>query len=240
MKLKATGLLLVLGMLMGLSVTPAAANQTSGTHVGVFSGTAGVGKTSMCNEQTGQASNVGGGGIGLPVDPETLEPTDKNRLGWRIEAGLVVDTLYGLGTANLCGTLNKVEPVEGVSLGASCLTTKGWNGGGEVEFPGEPNPPFNQPETLQVSDLTWKAALGGTFVAWGQVDRGATKKTGTDLLLAVVQVVPDENSPTSCLDKVEDDKAGDGEQELDVVAAYAVVGGAGQLAPEKDPDGKKA
>jgi hypothetical protein len=162
MKAKAIGVLLAMAMLLGLAALPASAAST-GSHAGVFNGTALVSKSS--------------------TPPGTI------------------------GTANLCGQLT--GPAGG-PIGASCASTKGYNGHGNVTDP-----------NLYVSNLTWKAAAAGSFIVTGNV--GQTKGNKSDLLVAFVQVAP--GSPTSCLDKETVGKVG--HQAFTVAATYAVIANAG-------------
>lgn len=214
MKLKATGLLLALAMLLGMAALPAAAAISVGPHVGAFQAIADVGKEGTCaNDGTG---TVSGGGIGLLPGAPVAEV--KN--AWfTISDGIVVDVPSGLGTANLCGRLTAPLQdtagldVKALGIGASCLATKGWGGYGLAEFEGP---------DIWISNLGWKATVGGTFIVTGDV--GGAKGKKQDLLIGEVQAL-NENVLVFCAEKALGNK-----QDPDpflVAAVYEIIPGLG-------------
>lgn len=230
MKLKATGLLLALAMMLGVAALPAAAAISVGPHVGAFQAIADVGKTGTCNNNG--TGSVSGGGIGLLPGAPVAEV--KN--AWfTISNGLVVDVPALQGTANLCGRLtaplqdtaglNLKEPIDGqpVGIGASCAATKGWGGYGLADF-AAPNP------DVWISNLGWKATVGGTFIVTG--DAGGAKGKKSDLLVAEVQAL-NENVLLFCAQKALGDKS-DPDPFL-VAAVYEIVPGLGGTVPKKAP-----
>lgn len=238
MKLKATGLLLVMAMLLGIAALPASADVSVGAHVGAFMGQADVGKASgICDN--GSQPHVKGGGIGLlPGDLNLLDDeivnTDAKNAYWRILAGTVVDVPNLVGTAELCGKLT--APLQGdpdgagplpfvdmraQGIGASCASTKGYDGRGEVAFP-------TKPEPLYITNLGWKATVGGLFIVTGDV--GGQKGKKADLLLAQVQALSD-TVLLGCIQKTQGNKSDP--DPFTVVATYEIIPGAGGTQPKK-------
>lgn len=227
MKVKATGLLLAVAMMLGIAALPASA-ALEGAHAGVFSAVARVGKgPGTCNNDG--TGSVSGGGIGLI--PEVGAP--KNAV-FTISQGLVVDVKGGQGTANLCGyltaplqdTVPGVDP-KALGIGASCATTKGWGGSGKATFP---TPLKKAPRSIWITDLGWKITVGGTFLVTG--DTGVGKGQETGLLVAVVQAL-NENVLLDCVSKFQGDKSNP--DPFTVVAAYKIFPVGGNTLPEKDP-----
>lgn len=204
MKLKGIGFLMAVAMVVGMMVLPASAATPAGTHVGAFSATAEVGKTSDGCPNNG-VSDVDGGGLGLPV------VTDKHILEWAITNGTAVDVPAGIGSVNLCGSLK-----DSVALGASCASTIGHSGKGLADF---------ADVDVFLTDVGWLPAAGGTLVVSG---RAAGSSTGGDpdgkkrveTLTALVQVAPGDES---CFTKGAVNPTKSGEQPFTVAAAYVIA-----------------
>lgn len=220
MKLKATGLLLAMAMMLGVAAMPASAATSVGAHTGVFIATAKVGKFGSCgNDGVGTTS---GGTIGL------LPLPTKNAY-YTIEAaqGQVVDAPNGPGNAQICGRLtaplqDTPLDVKGLTgIGASCMSTKGWGGSGKATF-------ANQ--TIYLSNLGWKITVGGTFLV--TADAGGVSKKKADLLVAQVQAI-NENVLISCVNKTLGDK--NEPAPFTVAATYEIIPGAGNNVPKKAP-----
>ncbi|HWH31272.1 MAG TPA: hypothetical protein VNU01_01230 [Egibacteraceae bacterium] len=229
---------LVVAMALGVGIMPAAADEPRAPDAGVFQGTAQVGKSGDCDNEGG-AHNVTGGGIGAPVvnGPKNAQ--------YSINApDSVVSVSYGVGSLRLCGFLTGplgikkvvVDDAKATSendltvpVGASCVSTKGWGGKGKATF----NSVLGEPATtvIYISNLGWKATVGGTFLV--TADTGGTSKKKADLLVAVVQALS-EGAVIGCLEKVlaMQDKSGLTPDPFTVVASYALL-------PVENPQDKK-
>lgn len=215
MKVKVTGMVLVVAVLLGMMAMPAAANSVAPT-AGVFAGEASVGKKGVCN-QDGSGS-VSGAGLGLANAEEPTQVLDVKRAWYTIDApASVVDVVYGQGSLKLCGKLGPNL----TGLGASCATTKGWDGQGKASFT---NLLTGAGKAISISNLGWIATAGGTFLVTGDVgDYTAGTKKKADQLVAVVQALDDE-VVLNCLEKRGSgrDQTG-GATTFDVVAVYSIV-----------------
>jgi len=200
MKIKVTGMLMTIAMLVAMVALPAGAATGLGNHVGVFEGAASVGKLDATCANDGQGS-VSGGGLGLPVVHE-----EKPLAHWRIDVGNAVDIPWLVGSGQLCGDLEELDPPLNLGLGASCVTTKGSDGKGKVAF---------DDGDIVVSGLSWTATVGGTFVVQGKAT-GLLKKAPTNDIVAVVQAL-DQLVVVGCVLK---DKTQT--QTFNVVAVYAI------------------
>lgn len=223
MKLKVTGILMVIAML--LMALPAGAATGAGEDVGVFFGEALVGKQGTCNN-LGGLHDVTGGGIGAP-----LLNGPKNAVYSINAPASVISPLYGEGSLRLCGRLTApLHEAAGTGtpdtkiLGASCVSTKGWDGQGRAEFP-------STGRVVYLSNLGWKATVGGTFLV--TADIGGDKGKKQDLLVAAVQALSN-GAVLGCLAKLQqappigsDDKDSMSPDPFTVAAAYTIIPDAG-------------
>jgi hypothetical protein len=210
MKLKATGRMLALAMVLSVFALPALASTSVGPDAGLFQGIAQVGKTGTCD--TNGEGTISGGGIGLPV----LNGDKDAR--YRIDSppDSVFSLSYGFGALRLCGELD--SPL-GTPLGASCAATRGHGGQGRGAFPN-----FDSPvQEIWLQNLGWDVTAGGTFAVTADVG-GTSGKTG-EKLYAVVQALS-EGAVLGCLSKATTGDAGKGSMTPDpftVVAAYGII-----------------
>ncbi|HWH31273.1 MAG TPA: hypothetical protein VNU01_01235 [Egibacteraceae bacterium] len=212
MKLRASALFLAVSMMLGLAALPAAAAVDS--DLGVFQGTAQVGKSGTC-DNSGGAHDVTGGGIGLPV------VNGAKRAQYSINApSSVVSPIYGIGSLRLCGKLTSpldIEYVEGTPVGASCASTKGYDGQGKATFDG-----LVKDRDVYLKNLGWEITVGGTFLV--TADGGGSKGADSHKLVAVVQALS-EGAVVGCLEKTLAgmDKSGLQPDPFTVAAAYVLV-----------------
>jgi len=228
MRIKGTGLLLAIAVLLTVAAVPAMAASPAAPDAGVFVGIADVGKTGTCNAD-GTVTSLSGQGIGL------LPVVDAKNAVYRINApqGAAVSVLHDAGGLKLCGYLT--APLHGAAgpgtpdtkiLGATCAATKGWGGKGVATFA---NPVGH---TVTLTDLGWKATVGGTFVV--TADASGNGKAA-DTLVAVVQALS-ETAVLGCTEKtVANSTTGKGTatDTFDVVAGYTIL--PGDLNPSKAP-----
>lgn len=201
MKIRAFGMLLALAMVLGLAAVPAGANPTGVSHVGVFTGDAAIGKTETDPCDNSGVSTVAGGSLGLPA----LNGAGKHLLYWSISNGAAVDFPLLQGTVALCGKLT--DPADLPLGGASCISTKGYDGKGKASFAGG---------DIWLSNIGWKNALGGTLLVQGHA--GSGKGSKTDWLIAIVQVGVND---IACAEKTVNSSKPDGS--FKVAAAYTII-----------------
>lgn len=225
MRIKETGLMLAIAVLLTVAAVPALAASPAAPDAGTFLGVADVGKTGTCNAD-GTVTGLSGQGIGL------LPVIDAKNAVYRINApeGTATSILHGAGALKLCGYLT--APLHGAAgpgtpdtkiLGATCAATKGWGGKGVATFPGH---------TVTLTDLGWKATVGGTFLV--TADASGNGKAA-DTLVAVVQTLS-ETAVLGCTEKtVANSTSGKGTttDTFDVIAGYTIL--PGDLNPSKAP-----
>ncbi|HWH31652.1 MAG TPA: hypothetical protein VNU01_03170 [Egibacteraceae bacterium] len=204
MRIRATGLLAAIGLLVGMMAAPASADAP--TDAGIFNGQAsvsqdrGTDQTKWCQPDGTFAGLNTQTGVGLPL----LGGVDKAY--WKIDApqGAVISLArVATGSLQMCGELAPLT-TSPAQLGASCITTKGSNGQGFGDFDGD---------QIWLSGLSWEATVGGTFTVTAKA--GSTQgDTGSDLV-AIVQAL-DEAVLLNCLSQ-------NGARTFNVQAVYAVV-----------------
>lgn len=189
----------------------AAMAMPAGAHpaeVGVFTGTAAVGKGGSCAQDG--TGTVNGSGLGLPG------VADNGKTGfWTLNTTIfgVPHSVPPLGSAlRACG---KLGPVQALGIGAHCGISRGFAGKGTVNVPG-------LGDHVHLLNLGWITSAGGTLPVTGNTaNPGSKVKTGTVIALTQAQGGAD------CLNKGPggDGAKGPGARNFTVVGAFAVVEG---------------
>lgn len=204
MRIRLAAIIAAMGILLGLVALPAAAND-----VGVITGGA-----ADIFKQGGCGDNQGGGGLGVPNLP--TEP-HKNAF---FELVTQVVTTKGPAVLSICGKLGPIlsnTEVDGVvehdGIGAACGSSKGYDGTGTLQY-------LAVNQTVQLSDVGWKASAGGTLPVTGRYT-DAVKNKVDRLLVAEVQA----QGATPCLSKTgtTDKDTGSGAESFAVNGAFELT-----------------
>lgn len=204
-----TGLFLAVAMMVGMLAVPATANPnaTQALSVGVFNGTAVVGKVpGTCNNTTQTAPS--GGGLGLPE-------LKRNKVAhYLLSAALTA--VQGVGSLTACGEIHPAFSLGKASVGAACGASSSNNGFGKVDLAGTAN-------DKKLRGVGWITAVGGVLPVHGRTAEGAAKKKGGHVLALVLATGADK-----CLDKAPADPkpaagVGSGATGFTVVGAFAMV-----------------
>lgn len=197
-------------LMLALCAVPASANKVKDKDgvpaglkdTGTLAGTATQGKLRRGCLEDG-TSLVEGAGLG------TLGPSKNAYWEFGNQDPMVAHSLVGVfkvGLFKACGRSTQMFSAVAGGIGASCRSSKGWDGKGTISYPDDGDP-TRAKDTIWLKELGWKASVT-TFVMTGTADQGPTAQKPDPGILRDVVVIMIQlsglNTRDPCLNKESD------------------------------------